>query len=816
MLSDYCEYVEVATNRYLDEAPKELRKEIGQFFTPSVVARYMASHIASVSKTVKILDPGAGGGILTAAAVDRLASDGAISSIHADLYETDDNILTILRSNMEHIKDDLRSRSICFTFEIFHEDFLLHNAGSWSGLEEPPKYDVIISNPPFFKMRKNDKAALLMSEVVYGQPNIYSLFMSMAAMMLRKGGSYVFITPRSYASGLYFKRMRQWLFSALQLKSVHVFNSRDQIFSDSILQELVITSATTRGGSDSGCLTIEVSESISDLDSAVKMDAPYDRCVSVGEHSYLYLPTSRAELDILDIVGSWNLTLDEVGFQMKTGPVIDFRSAGQLQDTPEGGVLIIWPYNFIDNEIRYPIANEKKPQYLTDCPESLGKQIRNGNYIFIKRFTAKEEKRRLQCALFRKSGCESRFISAENHVNYVVKKDGEMADDELYGLFVLFNSHIVDQYYRILDGSTQVNSSEINAMPSPPLETIKKIGKYVAENHINYSSSSICDELILTHSERGSHMNKVKEAQEVLRSIGLPDKQTNERSAYVLLALCGIKEADDWSTASKRNLRIHDIIAFINYNYHKDYKENTRETIRKDTLHQFVEASVAERNQLGSVPTNSPRYSYCLTDEMLDVVRSFSPMYRGEMDLVELFLNNHGALREKYLQKRQIDRVSVLVNDEQYSFSPGAHNQLQKAIVEEFASRFLPKPEVLYIGDTEKKDLIKKADVLNDLGIEITDHDKLPDVIIQDKELGWVVFVEAVVSTGPMSVKRVEEIEALSSMCTRKRIYVTAFPNLKTFKKFVGEVAWETEVWISDIPDHMIHLNGDKFISAHR
>jgi len=311
-------------------------------------------------------------------------------------------------------------------------------------------------------------------------------------------------------------------------------------------------------------------------------------------------------------------------------------------------------------------------------------------------------------------------------------------------------------------------------------------------------------------------MSKIEEAQGILVSVGLPDRQTNERSACVLLALCGIKESDDWSDASKNDLRIHDIIQFINENYHKDYKENTRETIRKDTLHQFVEASVAERNQAGSVPTNSPRYRYCLTDEMLAIVRSFSPTWEGEVDLVQLFLDNHGSLCEKYRQKRDMDRVPVTINGQVYSFSPGKHNELQRAIIEEFASRFLDKPEILYIGDTEYKNLVKNMNKLTDIGINITDHDKLPDVVLLDSNRGWVVFVEAVTSVGPMSVKRVEEIDSMSKDCSLKKIYVTAFPDYKVFKKFIDILAWESEVWISEIPDHMIHLNGDKFISAHQ
>ncbi len=310
-------------------------------------------------------------------------------------------------------------------------------------------------------------------------------------------------------------------------------------------------------------------------------------------------------------------------------------------------------------------------------------------------------------------------------------------------------------------------------------------------------------------------MGKLEEAKDILKCVGMPDKQSNDRSALVLLALAGIKEESLWTTASDEDLRIHDIIEFINESYKKDYKENTRETLRKDTLHQFVESAIAERNQTGNVPTNSPKYRYCLTAEMLNLIKKYDSTHNKEWQTsVDNFILKNGTLREKYRQRRDTDRISTEINGLEYSFSSGAHNELQREIIEKFIPTFVPKSEMLYVGDTEKKDLVKKADKLRELGIILTDHDKLPDLILYSPDKHWIIFIEAVTSVGPMSLKRVEEIRNMSADCKLDMIFVTAFPDKKTYKKFVDSLAWETDVWISEIPDHMIHLNGDKFLGS--
>jgi hypothetical protein len=172
----------------------------------------------------------------------------------------------------------------------------------------------------------------------------------------------------------------------------------------------------------------------------------------------------------------------------------------------------------------------------------------------------------------------------------------------------------------------------------------------------------------------------------------------------------------------------------------------------------------------------------------------------------------HDTLSDIYASKKKMQKMPVRINNKDFTFSPGKHNQLQKAILEEFAPRFAPHSECLYVGDTIKKDMIKDVERLSSLGFEITLHDKMPDVVLYREDKNWIYFIEAVTSVGPMDPKRILEIESMTSNVTAGRIYVTAFLDFGTFKKFSGRLAWETEVWIADMPDHMIHLNGDRFL----
>lgn len=306
-------------------------------------------------------------------------------------------------------------------------------------------------------------------------------------------------------------------------------------------------------------------------------------------------------------------------------------------------------------------------------------------------------------------------------------------------------------------------------------------------------------------------MSKFDDARAILSALNVPAKQQNNMCCCVLLAMANVLENTPWEKATNGWIRIHDVIAFASDNYNIVYAENSRETIRKQAMHHFRNAAFIEDN---GKATNSPNYRYRLTDEMLALIRSYGTAKWNRN--LGAFRKAHSSLVEIYAAKRTMRKMPVKINGEDFLFSPGAHNELQKAIIEEFAPRFAPNSECLYVGDTTEKDLVKDVEKLRGLGFEITLHDKMPDVVLYSEDKNWLYFIESVTSVGPMEPKRVKEIEEMTAAVTAGKVYVTAFLNFKAFKKFSEALAWETEVWIANMPDHMIHLNGDKFFGPRR
>jgi len=310
-------------------------------------------------------------------------------------------------------------------------------------------------------------------------------------------------------------------------------------------------------------------------------------------------------------------------------------------------------------------------------------------------------------------------------------------------------------------------------------------------------------------------MGKTDEALAILKAFGLPKAQQNERSALTLLALIDLKEDTPWSKAKSRIIRIHDILVFIQENYKKTYAENTRETIRRQTLHQFEQAAIAVRNPDDpSRPTNSPNTVYKASDEALEVIKKYGN--NGWKDALEKFLKSKGRLIDLYDKRKKALYSTVKLGDgTSIDFTPGKHNQLQIKILQVFRAQFCPNSKIVYVGDAARKLLHKDEALLKKLNIPITEHDKLPDVILYDESKNLLLLIEAVTSHGPLSPKRQIELEKTLTNCKAKRVYISAFPDFHEFKRHVDNIAWETEVWVEENPAHMIHFNGPKFLTVY-
>lgn len=485
------------TNTFLEQMPKSIRKKKGQFFTSLETAEFMASmfDFRRIPSEVHILDPGTGTGILSAAIVERLSLIDTVDKIYLTCYETDLDVLPVLKRNLDYIASQMGDK---FEFEIREEDYILSQRDDFNenlfANPNPQKYDLVIGNPPYLRVMRDNAAALSMPRVVHGAPNMYFLFASMSLFNLKDNSEMVYIIPRSWTSGAYFKAFRQYLLGVGKIKQIHLFVSRDKVFkSEEVLQETIIIKVI-KSHDTPNSVTITSSQSNSDFNEITELTVPYSLVIS-GDDLYVYLPTSSEDIEVIRKINMYQKTLPEEGMRMKTGIVVDFRQWDDLRKEPGEHILPLFYSQHIRNGRVHHQPSGKEYDWIIDTKPSLIQ--RNKNYVFCKRFTAKEERRRLQCGVYLPGDFkEYQFIGTQNKINFVDKTDGsEMDLPTTYGIFALLNSTLFDMYYRILNGSTQVNSTEINSIPIPPVSTIQRIGERVIKS--NDLSTDNCDRILL-------------------------------------------------------------------------------------------------------------------------------------------------------------------------------------------------------------------------------------------------------------------------------------------------------------------------------
>lgn len=460
------------------------RKSRGQVFTPFEVCRFMAGLFSTFPKQLRVIDAGAGVGSLSAAVCERVLKLRSPRHIEVHLYETDSLLTESLRKVMNRCRKALCEGGHLLTVKIYEEDFILSNAhvgGQFSLFDNNGhrgKFDAIIMNPPYFKIRKNSEYARILADVVHGQPNIYALFMAVAAGLLRPGGELVAITPRSFCNGLYFRGFRHWFFERMGLKHVHLFESRKDTFRESgVLQESIIT-LTKRLGNEPKDVNISTSFGRYQMRKSPSIKLPTAKVIdnSCGD-MVLRIPGSPIDAEIMDSVESWPARFSELGLKVSTGPVVSFRARQFLLESLRGAntIPLIQVGNIRLFKTIWPIKNGKPLGFLA-CEASSPLLLPAKNYVLLRRFSAKEERRRLTASCFLRSTYPAPQVALENHLNYVYHADRELSEDEIYGLAAIFNSFMFDRYFRTLSGNTQVNATELRTMKFPDLATIASIG----------------------------------------------------------------------------------------------------------------------------------------------------------------------------------------------------------------------------------------------------------------------------------------------------------------------------------------------------
>lgn len=465
------------TNSYIDSRPKKERKRYGQFFTSMETARFMASlyDIPTDKESITILDAGAGSGILSCAFIEYADQFDSIKNIELTCYENDENVLELLKNNLQYCKENSKK---VINYHIRTENYITSQYLDFNhligGNLNSKKYDFVIGNPPYMKIPKNAPEAAAMSDICYGAPNMYFIFAAMGLFNLESSGQMVYIIPRSWTSGAYFKRFRQYFLTEGKLEHIHLFVSRNKVFDkEDVLQETIIIKVKKTHTCPAE-IRITSSKSNKDFGELTFLTAPYNLVVS-GEDYYVYLVTDEKDVAVLERMHKFNHTLPELGVRMKTGLTVDFRNRDILRDKEEDGAIpLFYSQHIKKGKVHFPI--QKEHEYVVT--EQRGLMQDNKNYLFVKRFTAKEEPRRLQCGIYlAKNFPQYTKISTQNKINFIDGLLVEMSECLVYGLYVLFNSTLYDVYYRILNGSTQVNSTEVNSMPVPDIESIQEMGR---------------------------------------------------------------------------------------------------------------------------------------------------------------------------------------------------------------------------------------------------------------------------------------------------------------------------------------------------
>jgi adenine-specific DNA-methyltransferase len=480
---------------YSGTTGEDHKKIFGQYLTPPDVAAFM-SGLVTIRKVanLRILDPGIGSGILGISLAERIIEKfKSIESIHLVGYEIDSGLNIILQEALDHLKILARDNNVAFTYELRFKDFVLDKAfvlddapslfHSFNSEAETELFDFIISNPPYFKISKDDPRARAAAKVVYGQPNIYALFMAISAKLLKNNGELIFITPRSYASGPYFKSFREFFFNEITPIQFHLFNSRTEAFDrDSILQENLILHAKKISKCDMGTnIKISFSNGSRDLEKSQFRMLPLKNAIDISSlNKVLFLPTTTEDDRILEVVNSWSGSLHRYKMEISTGRVVPFRATEYLSDQGDinnGEAPLIWMNSIRDSNVVWPFEKRSKPQYIRITDETRPLLNLNGNYVLLRRFSAKEESKRLNSSPYLKDQIPCEYIAFENHVNYVHRPHGKISRSEAMGISAILNSIFLDTYFRVSNGNTQVSATEIRDMPLPRIQEIRNIGE---------------------------------------------------------------------------------------------------------------------------------------------------------------------------------------------------------------------------------------------------------------------------------------------------------------------------------------------------
>jgi adenine-specific DNA-methyltransferase len=801
-----------------DSLTQDGQQELGQFFTPVWIADLLASMFTFEAGSCHLLDPGAGSGTLfTAFAAHAMGQGRLPQPLLVTAFEIDEALRPYLERSARAV-EALAGGQVHLRFEDFAD------AASREGLgdiftTEPNQYDAAILNPPYQKLSSQSDLRARLDALDIKAPNLYAAFLGLAVHLVRPGGQVVAIVPRSFCNGTYFRGFREYLFGRAALRRIHLFTARNRAFGeDKVLQENVVV-VLEPGGAPRDEVVLSFSGG-SHEDIVWSRSVSSDLILRPDDLDlYVHIPESGWDEQVAHAIHAQPSTLADFGIRVSTGPVVDFRTSEYLttakDERPHAPLL--YPANFRELKVRWPVHG-RKPQGILLGNDTRDLLSPSGWYVVTKRFTSKEEPRRIVASVLDPSGLPGDSFAFENHINYFHRGGRPLEELEAIGLATYLNSGFIDSYFRQFSGHTQVNATDLRKLPVPSADVLDAIGSFAREaaedDQANYLIRQSCPEFA-GMPPKDPTQKRLEEAVAILAELGLPREQVNERSALTLLALLGLTPHQTWSDADSPMIGITPIMSWAQKHYDRTYAPNTRETFRRFTMHQFLDAGLAVPNpDKPGRPPNSPKYCYQIEASALTLLRTYGTDDWPEM--VSAYLETHGTLKDEYAQRREMEKISLQVKGGlTLTISPGGQNELVREIVEEFGPRFAPGGEIVYIGDAAEKWAYFDEDLASQLGIAIDKHGKMPDVVIYDRDKDWLLLIEAVTSHGPVNPKRMRELKELLERVRPGLVFVTAFLDRKTFLKYLGDIAWQTEVWIAESPGHMVHFDGERFLGPY-
>ena len=795
---------------------------LGQYFTPMWVARLMASMCDLNGSPVRVLDPGAGGGTLfTALAARHVACERDRRPLSITAFELDPALRPFLKRSAQAVVRACEARQVECNVELRQEDFVEWGTRSMLGdlFSEPRRFDAAILNPPYKKLAAGSDLRKRLDRLGIAAPNLYAAFLGLAVRAVRSGGVIVAIVPRSFCNGTYFRRFRRYLLDSAVIDRVHLFGSRDRAFGqDSVLQENVVL-ALRRRPVQSTHVSLSFSAG-TEGDAAWSRRADPVEIVRPGDPDlFIHLPPDAWNTRLSQAMESLPCSLDDLGLSVSTGPVVSFRLQKWFAQPDDSKPVapFLHPANFRDLSVRWPVAG-RKPQALAAVGETEGALVRSGWYVVTRRFSSKEEPRRIVASVIDPSFAAADRYAIENHLNYFHRAGGPLSREQALGLATYLNSMFVDRYFRQFSGHTQVNATDLRRLRYPSEASLSLLGSTLDTPLIGESA----DRALRNHCAEMQHVlepnhvqERIDEALSVLRALGLPREQQDERSALTLLALLNLPPVDSWAMASAPLIGVTPIMEWVATHYERTYAPNSRETFRRFTLHQFVDAGLVVANpDRPDRPVNSPKYCYQIEPEARALLRMFGTS-QWDHKLVG-YLERRQELKLKYAQLREREKIPLVLKEGvKVTLTPGGQNELVSQVIKEFCPRFIPGGEPVYVGDAGDKWAFFDRDLAGELGIAVDVHGKMPDVVVYDRDRAWLILIEAVTSHGPVNPKRMGELKKLLASVTPGLVFVTAFPDRRTFLKYAGEIAWETEVWIAESPGHLVHFDGERFLGPY-